>query len=79
MSRTSRSRVGNFVSIWILLTIGYEVIEGLPWGLCFHNKRLGLELDPTNGRYTLRGAAYESKGDKAKAQADYAKAKELGY
>ena len=48
MSRTSRARVGNFVGIWILLAVGYEFIEGLPRSICFDNKRLGLELDPTD-------------------------------
>jgi Flp pilus assembly protein TadD len=39
-----------------------------------------IRLDPEYARaYYNRGFAYEEKGDQAKAKADFAKAKELGY
>ncbi len=40
----------------------------------------GTRLDPKLAvAYYNRGVAYERKGDKAKAEEDFARAKELGY
>ena len=39
-----------------------------------------IRLNPNYAKaYYNRGAAYEKKGDKAKAEADFAQAKKLGY
>ena len=39
-----------------------------------------VRLDPKNARaYHNRGFAYRKKGDNAKAEADFAQAKKLGY
>jgi len=39
-----------------------------------------IRLDPTDGKaYYTRFAAYDLKGEKVKAEADYDKAEELGY
>ena len=39
-----------------------------------------IRLDPKHAEaYHYRGLAYQKKGDRAKAESDFAKAKELGY
>jgi Flp pilus assembly protein TadD len=39
-----------------------------------------IRLDPDDANtYQYRGLAYEKKGEKAKAEADFAQAKKLGY
>ena len=55
-----------------------EPASWFDWGAAAIDE--AVRLDPTAaGHYYNRGLTYDKKGDTAKAKADFAKAKELGY
>ena len=59
---------------------GIGCLKSIKYDKAIYNFTRAIQLNPENAdAYHFRGRAYTFRGEQAKAEADYAKAKELGW